>query len=266
MCLLFLVQSLFGQLITLPLESVCWTWSYTCLIRAVMRSTLRGKSACHSLEIGSWKLFFTTDVLSFKSRAYLDLSFWHILVQVMGTKWIWNAALVVWQVFPLASLEQGPEELVDPWGVGLWRGICSRSSSSCRRSWQYLWDVMVASTLGAFPGFGQLCSMTGIRKVKDLNVLSALFSPCECRFPVFQHEFHSGRTSLSCCRHIPCCFLVCNGRISYAFVVGWFFYFLLLIWRCLSLQALTPASFLWLRVWKDLNCLALILMWEATGA
>jgi len=83
---------------------------------------------------------------------------------------------------------------------------------------------MVTLTLGAFPVCGQLCNMTQIRKDKDLTVVSALFSPCECRTPLFQHEFHAERTLLSCYRSIPCCFLVCNGRMSCACVVECFFF------------------------------------------
>lgn len=126
---------------------------------------------------------------------------------------------------PLASLEQGSEELVDPQELGPHRGICSGSSSSIRKSQHYVGDVMVTLTLGAFPGCGQLCSTTEIKKDKNLNVVSALFSPCKCRIPVFQHEFHTGRTSLRCWGNIPCCSLVCNGRFSYAFIVGFIFLF-----------------------------------------
>lgn len=84
---------------------------------------------------------------------------------------------------------------------------------------------MVMWALGTFPGCGQLFSMTETRKDKDLNVVSALFSPCECRIPVFQHEFHTGRTSFSCCCNISFCILVCNGRISYSFVAGFYFFY-----------------------------------------
>lgn len=84
---------------------------------------------------------------------------------------------------------------------------------------------MVTWALGTFPGCGQLFSMTETRKDKDLNVVSALFSPCEWRIPVFQLEFHTGRTSFSCCCNIPFCILVCNGRISYSFVAAFYFFY-----------------------------------------
>lgn len=67
-----------------------------------------GRSACCGLGNGWWEVSFTADVLPVRARAYL----WQIMVLVTGTKLKYchcDLAEIL-----LASLEQSPEELVDP--------------------------------------------------------------------------------------------------------------------------------------------------------
>lgn len=194
---------MFSPPITLPFsETVCWTGLSMCVC-----ATIAGKESLSAGKLVHQRLEFVCGKCSLlqnfsTSRPGLIWTCFLINKDQVYLK----CCLGSLKILSLASL-QGPKELIDLWGAGLYRAICS-SSSSLRRSQQLLWDAMVTGTLGAFAGRGQLFSMTETRKDKDLNVVSALFSPCECRIPVFQHEFHTGRTSFSFCCNIPFCILV----------------------------------------------------------